>query len=164
MSTRAKCRKRFFMFTVVLFSLLLSQCDKDDDDPISGPKVSPYVGVWQGTTGQSLPLMFRVTQEGKVDSLSVRIRVSTPMGTCTGTFFSDTVIAIQSQTFAVPATLPGSNIYTTVRTTFSSTSSTEGSYEKYSGSYILICGGYLIMGSGGTPVAAGTWQATKSAQ
>ncbi|HXG37757.1 MAG TPA: T9SS type A sorting domain-containing protein [Bacteroidota bacterium] len=130
-------------------------------------QISPYAGVWTGTTGQNLPIYFRVTSSGIIDSMTIRLRVTfptIPSSSCTATFQRDSGNAIQGTSFVSRVALPPAitNIFTRVRAAFLSSTSAQGTYDRYSGSYFMYCGSTFIFGTGGTVLSQGTWTATKT--
>jgi hypothetical protein len=129
-------------------------------------QISPYAGVWTGMTGQNLPIYFRVTSSGIIDSLTIRLRITfptIPSSSCTATFERDSGNAMQGSTFVSRVALPPTitNIFSRVRGTFLSPATAEGSYDRYSGSYFMYCGSTFNFGTGGTVLSQGTWTATK---
>jgi hypothetical protein len=100
-----------------------------------------------------------VSSTGAIDSLSITVRLSVGMGSCTGPLLLSAPAALQGSSFNASLEFPGSNITSSASGTFSG-SSVSGSYQGYSGSFSLICGSSYIVGSG-SPLSSGTWQATK---
>ena len=54
-----------------------------------------------------------------------------------------------------------SNVFTTVRGTFTSPSAVNGSWDAFSQSYLIVCGSTIGFGTGGTILSPGTFTATK---
>ena len=156
---------RLFPLALMLFmAFAVLSCSKDDSPTDTQQQnVAQYAGTWTGTTGQSLPVYFHITSAGIVDSLTVRIRMSLGLGTCTGTFSKDTTVTLEGNTFGGRVYLPGASFKTKVRATLGSASSASGTYDGYYGSFVLICGSSLSMGTG-TMISQDTWSATKSGQ
>jgi len=125
---------------------------------------SQYAGTWMGTTSQNLPVFFRVNSQGVVDSLTARLRLNFPTFTCTGTFPATPPIAINAARVDAVVGLPAvTNIGTTLHGTFSSATSVSGTYDGFSGSFFITCGSTFSVGTG-SPLAAGTWQATRQGE
>ncbi len=156
--------KRWLMTSAWVSLLVLNGCTKDESTgPDTGtPNVAQYAGVWTGTTDQRLPVYFRITSSGVVDSLTIRIRMEFPTFTCTATFNKDTTVSVQGNSFVARVKYAGStNIITRVRATLSSASSSQGSYDGYGGSFSLVCGSTFATGFTSTIIDQGTWTATK---
>jgi hypothetical protein len=144
--------------TTTLALAILAGCSSDGG---TGPGAAQYAGTWSGTTGQNLPIFFRVTPQGAIDSLTIRLRLSFPTFTCTATFPATPPIAVQGQQFNAQVGIPAiTNITTMVHGTFSSATAATGTYDGFSGALSLICGNSVVTGTG-SPLAAGTWQATR---
>jgi hypothetical protein len=156
--------KNVLSLVVLMACLSLSlSCKKDQATAPVEPSPAQYAGVWTGTTDQSLPVYFRVTQTGVVDSLTVRIRLYVGMSTCTGTFVKDSACMIQGGAFVARVMLPGSSVSTRMRTTLSSPGAAGGTYDGYSGSFSIICGSSYMVGTGSI-MGKTIWQATKTGQ
>jgi len=151
------------LLVMLLCSALLLSCKKEQSTAPVDTSPAQYAGVWTGTTDQSLPVYFRITQTGLVDSLTVRIRLYIGLSTCTGTFIKDSVTTVQGGAFVARVMLPGSNVSTRVRTTLSSSTGGSGTYDGYSGSFSIICGSSFTMGTGSI-MGKTTWQASKTGQ
>ena len=151
------------LLVLLLSSALLLTCKKEQSTAPVDTSPAQYAGVWTGTTDQSLPVYFRITQTGLVDSLTVRIMLYVGMSTCTGTFIKDSVSTVQSGAFVARATLPGSNVSTRVRVTLSSSSAANGTFDGYYGSFAIICGSSYMTGIGSI-MGKTNWQATKTGQ
>jgi hypothetical protein len=147
-------------------AILLGSCGKDEPTgpDTSTPSVAQYAGVWAGTTGQSLPVYFRINSAGEIDSLTIRIRMSLPTFTCTATFVKDSSVTVRGNSFVARVMFAGASFVTRVRVTLSSESSSQGSYDGYGGSFSLICGSSWSMGTAGSIISPGTWVATKTGQ
>jgi hypothetical protein len=123
---------------------------------------SKYAGTWNGTTSQNLPLYFHITKLGIIDSVNARLRMSFGTFTCTANFSAGNKNVVANDTFNIFLSIPIANVTTRLRGTFSSATSVTGTYSKFSDSYFVICGGMLSMGTAGTIISAGTFNATKS--
>jgi len=129
-------------------------------DSPTGPGPEQYAGVWTGTTGAGREVRMVVSDVGVVDSLSIRVRLSVGLGSCTGPLLLDEPVQITGDSYSAQATFPGSNITTSVTGSFSSASAVTGTHGSFSGSFQLVCGGSYIIGTG-SPLSSGTWEATK---
>lgn len=147
---------------LVIFVFSSLSCKSDSSTSPTSPTVSvaQYAGVWTGTTGQSLPVYFRINSSGEVDSLTVRIRMSIGLGTCTATFSKDSTAMVQGNSFVAKVRFSGASFITRVRATLSTTTSSSGTYDSYSGSFSLICGTTFSVGTGSL-IGTGSWTATK---
>jgi hypothetical protein len=121
---------------------------------------SLLAGNWNGSTSQGLSVSFTVTDSGTVENLVVRLRLDFPTFTCTGPFTSSSSIQIKNGNFSANLSNPATNIYTTLRGSFVSNNTVSGSYDGYSGGFSIICGSTFSFGTG-SPLRAGTWQASK---
>jgi hypothetical protein len=152
---RATAQPRVIM-SLICLSVLLWGCGGDSP---SEPEAESYAGVWVGQTSANRAVRMVVSPSGAVDSLSITVRVSVGMGSCTGPLLLSAPASLQGSSLSATLEFPGSNITTTASGAFSG-SSVSGSYQGYSGSFSLICGGSYIVGTG-SPLSSGTWQATK---
>lgn len=160
-------KTRYCLFVVSFFVALLivigSACNssKNSVGP-QEPKISPYTGVWEGTNSQNRAIYFQVTEDGIVDTLSIRLKMSFVTFSVTTNFIPDTTCQVKSDTFCIVAELPPiiSNIYTTIHATFDSDTSASGKYDKFYGSFYIITSSYASFGTG-TALSAGTWKAHK---
>lgn len=143
----------------VLFALSCSK-DSSTSPQETSANVAQYAGVWTGTTGQSLPVYFRINSTGEVDSLTVRIRMTVGLGTCTATFNKDSTVIVQGNSFVAKVRFSGASFVTRLRATLSSATSSSGTYDSYSGSFSLICGTTFSVGTGSL-IGTGSWTATK---
>lgn len=120
-----------------------------------------YSGIWVGQTAADRDVRMVIGPSGSIDSLSVRVRLSVGIGTCTGPMLLDAPASVSGSSFSATVKFPGSDITSTVEGTFSSETSVSGTYEGYSGSFSLLCGSYYIVGTG-SPLSAGSFTATKT--
>lgn len=141
---------------LISFSLLLWGCGGGSP---SEPEAPNYAGVWVGQTSANRDVRMVVSSSGVVDSLSITVRLSVGMGSCTGPLILSAPTSLQGSSLNATLEFPGSNITSNATGTFSG-SSVSGSYQGHSGSFSLICGGSYIVGTG-SPLSSGTWQATK---
>lgn len=157
---------RIVVSSIAIALLIVSGCKKDEPTGpnTSTPNVALYAGVWTGTTGQSLPVYFHINSSGVVDSLTIRIRMSLATFTCTATFFKDSTVTMQGNTFVARVSYAGASFVTWVRATLSSESASQGTYDGYGGSFSLICGSTFSYGTASSIISQGTWSATKSGQ
>jgi hypothetical protein len=116
-------------------------------------------GIWKGTTNGNRNVELCVA-DGAVQDALVTVRLSFPTFTCTGPLTITDSVPITGSAFSDSFDFPGSNISTTVRGTFNS-STLSGSHDGYSGGYFILCGSTLSFGTGGSILAAGTYTATK---
>ena len=101
--------------------------------------------------------VLRVTVVGLF--LSITVRMTIGMGSCTGPLLLSSSAAISGSSFTASMAFPGSNITSTAQGSFSGTSAS-GSYSGYSGSFSLVCGSSFTVGTG-SPLSSGTWTAVK---
>ena len=119
-----------------------------------------YEGVWTGTTAANRNVELCVAENALQDAL-VTVRLSFPTFTCTGPLTITDSVPITGSAFSSSFTFPGSNISTTVRGTFTSSTAMSGSHDGYSGSFLIICGSSVALGTSGGILSAGTYTATK---
>ena len=121
-----------------------------------------YAGEWSGKNSQNNAINFRVTDYGIIDTLCTRLKMNFITFTVTANFINK-LTAVEADSFKAVATLPPvvSNIYTTVHGTFGSTNSASGTSSGYTGSYFIYTGDRFAFGTG-SPLKAGTWQATNN--
>jgi len=156
------CRLLVSCFVVML--IMIGFACNNSKNPVGPqePKISPYSGVWEGTSSQNRSIYFQVTEEGTVDTLAIRLKMSFVTFSVTANFIPDTTCQVKQDTFCIVASLPPviSNIYTTVHATFDSDTSASGRYDKFYGSFYIITSSYASFGTG-TALGAGTWKAHK---
>ncbi|MFB0515077.1 MAG: PQQ-binding-like beta-propeller repeat protein [Candidatus Neomarinimicrobiota bacterium] len=151
---------------ILLYLCLMVGCDlteppADEDDTTDEYDPTRFAGFWLGMTSQDLPVSFRVTGAGVIDSLVARISMSAGYGTwCRADFLSSMTAAIEKDSFAARIRYPGGDVSTVLSGAFSSDSTAHGEYDGFSGSFSFFCGGNLIMGSGSL-FSTGTWEANK---
>jgi hypothetical protein len=122
---------------------------------------STHDGVWKGTTSSNnRSVEFCVADEALQHAL-ITVRLSFPTFSCTGPLGVQSAIPITGNAFSSLFTFPGSNISTTVRGTFTSSTAMNGSYDSYSGSFFIICGSSVSLGTAGTILSSATFTATK---
>jgi len=150
-------------FLLMLLLLICVACN-NGKNPVKPqePKISPYSGIWQGKNSQNNSIFFQVTDEGIVDTLAIRLKMSFVTFSVTANFIPDTTCNVKNDTFCIVAKLPPviSNIFTTLHGTFNSDSSASGKYDKFYGSFYIITTNYASFGTG-TALNAGTWNAKK---
>lgn len=121
---------------------------------------SQMAGAWDGTTSQNLPVYMRMTPTGLIDSLTIRLRISLGLGTCSATYVTRNVQVSDSGTVEFPVTLP-SLFSTRVRGTFTSSAAVTGTYDAITTGSIILCGNTVFFGSSGTTHPSGTWTGRK---
>lgn len=121
-----------------------------------------YDGNWTGTTSSNRAVSLCVA-ENAIQSVSISVRLDFITFTCTTPLIRQQELAITGSTFSGTfTTYPEvSNIFTTVRGTFTSPTAMNGSWDPYSQSYLIICGSTVGFGTGGTSLSSGTFTATK---
>jgi hypothetical protein len=121
-----------------------------------------YDGSWSGTTSSNRAVSLCVA-ENAIQSVSISVRLDFITFTCTTPLIRQQELAITGSTFSGTfTTYPEvSNIFTTVRGTFTSPGAMNGSWDPYSQSYLIICGSTIGFGTGGTSLSSGTFTATK---
>ena len=149
-------RSATWILAVMASAALLAGCG----DSSTEPDAPDYTGVYEGTTGRDLAVRMVVGSGNRVDSLSIRVKLSVGMGTCTGPLLLESPVAINGGSFSGTAAFPGSNITTSVTGTFSGSSVT-GTHGGFSGSFSLTCGGMYAVGTGSL-LSSGTWSVTKN--
>lgn len=149
----------------VILVLSSLSCKSDEATaPTSTVSVAQYAGVWTGTTGQNLPVYFRITSQGVIDSLTVRIRLNVGPYSCNATLTKDSGATVQNGAFVGRVKLPGSTVFTSVRATLGSPSIAQGTYDSYWASSAVACGAIFFYGSSDSVIKLGTWQATRTSQ
>lgn len=121
---------------------------------------SQMAGAWDGTTSQNLPVYMRITPTGLIDSLTVRLRISLGLGTCSATYVTRNVQVSDSGTVEFPVALP-SLFSTRIRGTFSSATTIAGTYDNITTGSVIICGSTVFFSSSGSTYPSGTWTARK---
>lgn len=117
-------------------------------------------GIWKGTTNSNRNVELCVA-DGAVQDALVFVRLTFTTFSCTGPLTIANPVPITGSTFSGPFTFPGSNISTTVRGSFTSSTAMNGSHEGYSGGFFIICGSTVSIGTAGTILSPGTYTATK---
>jgi hypothetical protein len=120
----------------------------------------PHAGVWEGTTGAGYPLLFALSEEGRLLGFLTLVDVDTSSG-CTGEggLTARETTLVEDGAFEVLASLVGGNTPTSITGEFMSPSSANGYIDGFSGDYVLICGDSLELGSGNVFYGTG-WSAT----
>jgi hypothetical protein len=121
---------------------------------------SQMAGAWDGTTSQNLPVYMRITPTGLIDSLTIRLRISLGIGTCSATYVTRNVQVSDSGTVEFPVTLP-SLFSTRVRGTFTSSVAVAGTYDAITTGTVILCGNTVVFGSSGTTHPSGSWTGRK---
>lgn len=147
----------------VLFALSCSK-DSSTSPQEASANVAQYAGVWTGTTRQNLPVYFRITSQGVIDSLTARIRLNVGPYSCNATLTKDSGVTVQNGAFVGRVKLPGSTVFTRVRATLGSTSIAQGTYDSYWASSAVACGAIFFYGSSDSLIGTGSWTATKTGQ
>ncbi|MEK6374280.1 MAG: BACON domain-containing protein [Acidobacteriota bacterium] len=121
-----------------------------------------YDGNWTGTTGSNRAVSLCVA-ENAIQNVSISVRLDLFTFTCTTPLIRQQELAFSGNTFSGTfATYPEvSNVFTTVRGTFTSPTALNGSWDPFSGAYFIVCGSTIGIGSGGTILSSGTFTATK---
>lgn len=119
-----------------------------------------YDGVWAGKTAADRDVDLCIA-DGAVQDAGVRVRLSFPTFGCTGPLTIYDAVPITGSAFSNAFTFPGSNISTTVRGAFTSSTAMTGSHDGYSGSFFIICGSSVAFGTAGTILSPGTYTAAK---
>ncbi len=121
-----------------------------------------YDGNWSGTTSGNRSVALCVA-EGAIQSAMITVVLEFPTFRCTTPLIRQDQLAITGNTFSGTfTTFPEvSNVFTTVRGTFTSASALNGSWDSFSESYFIFCGSTFGFGFGGTILSAGTFTATK---
>lgn len=117
-------------------------------------------GIWKGMTNSNRNVELCVA-EGAVQDALVSVRLNFTTFSCTGPLTIENPVPITGSTFSGPFTFPGSNISTTVRGTFTSSTAMNGSHDGYSGSFFIVCGSTVSIGTAGTILSPGTYTANK---
>lgn len=150
----------FFIIVTFIISIILA-CSKDNSPTKpEEPKISPYAGVWEGTSSSNRPIYFSITEQGMIDSLAVKIKIYLGSYNCVITYTADSIY-VEADSFAAFLYVPVTNVSTTLHGTFTSDNTATGTYEKFSGDYFFSDGNIFIIGTGGTQMSAGTWEASK---
>lgn len=121
-----------------------------------------YDGNWTGTAGSNRPVSLCVA-ENAIQNVSISVRLDFFNFTCTTPLIRQQELAFSGNTFSGTfATYPEvSNVFTTVRGTFTSPTALNGSWDPFSGAYFIVCGSTFGFGTGGTILSSGTFTATK---
>jgi len=121
-----------------------------------------YDGSWSGTTGSNRAVSLCVA-ENAIQNVTISVRLDFITFTCTTPLIRQQELAITGSTFSGTfTTYPEvSNVFTTVRGTFTSPTAMNGSWDPFSQSYFIVCGSTFGFGTGGTILSSGTFTATK---
>jgi hypothetical protein len=153
--------------TAILISLIsivsFSSNEKmENENPVALENKS-FEGVWEGTTSQNRPIYFRITQQGVVDSLRLRIRLYVGPYSCTETFLKDTVVTVQGGDWVGRVKSNRSPYVTTVRATLNTDSTAQGTYDGYWTDIAFACGAIFFYGPSDSLIKVGSWQASRTA-
>ncbi len=121
-----------------------------------------YTGNWTGTTNGGRAVKLCIA-EGAIQSASISVRLDFPTFYCTTPLIRQDPLPFTGSTFSGTfTTYPEvSNVFTTVRGTFTSSTAVNGSWDPFSQSYFIFCGSTIGFGTGGTILSSGTFNATK---
>jgi len=159
MKSLSKFKLFFIIITLLIFIILACTKDKSPTKP-EEPQISPYAGVWKGTTSNNRPIYFSITEQGMIDSLAVDIKIYLGSYNCVITYTADS-IHVEADSFAAFLYVPVTNVSTTLHGTFTSDNTATGTYDEFSDDYFFSNGSIFIIGTGGTQMRAGTWEASK---
>ena len=122
--------------------------------PLSG---TGFSGRWEGTTSQGLQIILRVTTNGVIDSLTVRLSATLGDVACAGTVTRTGVPVGTDGSFSAAV---GIGFVTTLRGRLTTAGTATGSVDPYTGAYAVLCG--LVGAAGnGDALAAVQWQAQR---
>jgi hypothetical protein len=121
-----------------------------------------YDGNWTGTTNGGRAVALCVA-DGAIQNASISVRLEFPTFYCTTPLIRQQSLPFTGSTFSGTfTTYPEvSNVFTTVRGTFTSATAVNGSWDPFSDSFFIICGSTFAFGTGGTILPSGTFTATK---
>jgi len=159
MKSLSKLKLVFIIVIILIFIILACSKDKSPTGP-GEPQISPYEGVWEGTTSKNRQIYFSITEQGMIDSLAVKIKIYLGNYSAVITYTADS-IDVEADSFAAFLYVPVTNVSTKLHGTFTSYNTVTGSYDEFSDNYFFSDGNIFIIGTGGTQMRAGTWQASK---
>jgi hypothetical protein len=117
-------------------------------------------GEWAGTTSQKLPIYFRLTAAGVIDSLSLRVSGNIGIGTCTATMTAKGIQLQPSGKFEAP--IAAFSLWSTkVIGAFAPGADASGTFDNLVTQPVIICGSTLLIGSSGLTLPGGTWTARR---
>jgi hypothetical protein len=121
-----------------------------------------YDGSWSGTTNGGRAVSMCVA-DGALQSASISVRLDFITFSCTTPLIIQKELSLTGNTFSGTfTTFPEvSNVFTTVRGTFTSATALNGNWGSFSDAYFIFCGSTVGFGTAGTILSSGTFNATK---
>jgi hypothetical protein len=119
----------------------------------------PQAGVWEGETAAGYPLLFALSEDGRLLGFVTFVEVDS--FDCSGDagLTARQTVVVEDGAFEVAANLLGGDTPTTISGDFTGSDAAQGTIDGFSGSFVLVCGDSLQIGSG--HVFDGTsWSAT----
>ena len=90
----------------------------------------------------------------------IKIKIYLGSYNCIITYTADSIY-VEADSFAAFLYVLVTNVSTTLHGTFTSDNTATGTYNKFSDDYFFSDGNIFIIGTGGTQMSAGTWEASK---